>query len=72
MATLILIMFILCLLEVTHWLPQNACQVSYAISLIYASYTKSLIYTTGATSNGCMPKMYPTQTSKSVLLTKFS
>jgi hypothetical protein len=48
------------------------CQVSYAISLIYASYTKSLIYSTGATSNGCMPKMYPTQTSKSVLLTKIS
>jgi hypothetical protein len=59
MATLILIMFILGLLEVTQWLPQNAfSQVSYAISLIYASYAKSLIYSTGATSNGCMPKMF--------------
>jgi hypothetical protein len=48
------------------------CQVSYAISLIYATYIKSLIYSTGATSNGCMPSMHPTETSKSVLRTKFS
>jgi hypothetical protein len=48
------------------------CQVSYAISLIYASYTKSLIYSISATSNGCMLKMYPTQTLKFVLLAKFS
>jgi hypothetical protein len=48
------------------------CQVSYAISLIYAGYTKSLTYTTGGTSNGCMPKVHSTQTSEFVLLTKFS